>query len=56
MQIEDVIRGASKSMTYRAIAHKWKLDIHFVMYVLGLMSQDLFDRIESEKRVVRRAA
>lgn len=56
MTIEERIRCAFKVMTHRAIAAKYELPLHFVMFVLGLMSQDLFDRIESESHVVRRVA
>lgn len=56
MTIEERIQCAFKVMTHRAIAAKYKLPLHFVMFVLGLMGQDLFDRIESESRVVRHAA
>jgi hypothetical protein len=57
MSIEDAIRRAYEATrSHRAVAVRFKLPIHEVMYILGLMSQDLYDAVESEKRVVRRAA
>lgn len=43
MSIDDAIRRAYEKLGHhRAVAAKLRLPLHYVMFVLGLMSEELF--------------